>query len=174
MNIIPKEFKSNKTILQLVTIFIFKIKRLFIEKQYQKKFEFFDVTADAGIKAYGNTLEETFENAALAMFEVITDTNAIKPEIKREIQVESEDEYALLYDWLSEFLVILDSEFLVFSKFDVKIEKNGEEYVLNGTAWGEEFNPEKHESRAEVKAVTYHLMDIKKDNGYMVQVIVDI
>lgn len=138
------------------------------------KFEFFDVTADAGYKAYGNSLEEAFENAALAMFEVMTDTNTINPEIKKEIHVESEDEYALLYDWLSEFLIILDSEFLVFSKFDVKIERNGEEYSLNGVAWGEEFDPEKHESRAEVKAVTYHLMDIKQGDRYMVQVILDI
>ena len=139
-----------------------------------KKFEFFDVTADAGYKAYGNTLEESFENAALAMFEVMTDTNSIKPEIERKIHVESEDEYALLYDWLSEFLVILDSEFLVFSKFKVNIEKKGDEYSLNGTAWGEEFNLKKHESRAEVKAVTYHLMDVKKNENYMVQVILDI
>lgn len=139
-----------------------------------KKFEFFDVTADVGYKAYGNTLEETFENAALAMFDVMTDVNIIKPKIKKEIKVESEDEYALLYDWLSEFLVILDTEFLVFSKFNVKIEKNDENYVLTGNAWGEEFDLQKHESRAEVKAVTYHLMDIKKDNGYRVQVILDI
>lgn len=140
----------------------------------ENKFEFFDVTADAGYKAYGNTLDEAFENAAIAMFEVMTDTSSIEPKIERKIEVESEDEYALLYDWLSEFLVILDSEYLVFSKFDVKIERNGEEYVLNGAAWGEEFDPQKHESRAEVKAVTYHLMDIKNENGYMVQVILDI
>lgn len=139
-----------------------------------KKFEFFDVTADAGFKSYGSTLEEAFENAALATFEVMTDTDSVKPKIKKEIEVKSEDEYALLYDWLSEFLVILDSEFLVFSKFDVKIEKKGEEYILKGTAWGEEFDPKKHESRAEVKAVTYHLMSIKKNNGYLVQVILDI
>ncbi|MEN4016911.1 MAG: archease [Methanobacterium sp.] len=145
-----------------------------MENADNKIFEFFDVTADAGFKSYGSTLEEAFENAALAMFEVMTDTGSIKPEIKKEIVVESEDEYALLYDWLSEFLVILDSEFLVFSKFDVKIEKNSEGYILRGTAWGEEFDPKKHESRAEVKAVTYHLMKIKKNNGYMVQVIIDI
>lgn len=138
-----------------------------------KRFEFFDVTADAGFKAYGDTLEEAFQNAALAMFEVMTDTNSIKPQIKRKINIESEDEYALLYDWLTEFLVILDSEFLVFSKFDVEIEK-GEQYILRAKAWGEEFDPQRHESRAEVKAVTYHLMDIKKEDGYMVQVILDI
>ena len=139
-----------------------------------KKFEFFEVTADVGYKAYGKTLDEAFENAALAMFEVITDTSKIEPKVERKIEVESEDECALLYDWLSEFLVLLDVDFLVFSKFEVKIEKTEEGFFLNGTAWGEEFNPEIHESRAEVKAVTYHLMDVKQDDGYMVQVILDI
>ncbi len=140
-----------------------------------KKFEFFDVTADVGYKAYGKTLDEAFENAALAMFEVMTDTSKIGPKVERKIEVESEDECALLYDWLSEFLVILDVDFLIFSKFEVKIEENGNGFFLEGTAWGEEFNPEIHESRAEVKAVTYHLMDVKQKNGkYMVQVILDI
>ncbi|MCZ3366643.1 MULTISPECIES: archease [Methanobacterium] len=139
-----------------------------------KKFEFFEVTADVGYKAYGNTLEEAFENAALAMFEVITDTSKIEHEIERKIEVESEDECALLYDWLSEFLVMLDVDFLIFSKFKVKIEKKEEGFSLKGTAWGEEFNPEIHESRAEVKAVTYHMMDVKQDDGNMVQVILDI
>lgn len=139
-----------------------------------KKFEFFEVTADVGYKAYGKTLEEAFENAALAMFEVITDTSKIEHEIERKIEVESEDECALLYDWLSEFLVLLDVDYLIFSKFEVKIEKKEDGFSLKGTAWGEEFDSEIHESRAEVKAVTYHLMNVKRDNGVMVQVILDI
>ncbi len=139
-----------------------------------KKFEFFEVTADVGYKAYGKTLDESFENAALAMFEVITDTSKIEPKIERKIEVKSEDECALLYDWLSEFLVLLDVDFLVFSKFEVKINKEEDGLSLKATAWGEEFNPEIHESRAEVKAVTYHLMDVKQDNGVMVRVILDI
>lgn len=139
-----------------------------------KKFEFFDVTADVGYNAYGNTLEEAFENAAIAMFEVITDTSTIKPKIKKEIKIKSEDKYALLYDWLSEFLVILDSEYLVFSKFKVKIELKDNKYLLEGTAWGEEFDTSFHEIRSEVKAVTYHLMDIKKEKRFKVRVILDI
>lgn len=145
------------------------------DNEINKKFEFFDVTADVGFKAYGMTLNDAFENAALAMFEVITDTSKIEPKVERKIEVESEDECALLYDWLSEFLVMLDVDFLVFSKFEVKIEKIDNGFSLVGTAWGEEFNPGIHESRAEVKAVTYHLMDVKRENGgYMVQVILDI
>jgi len=139
-----------------------------------KKFDFFDVTADVGFRAYGKTLDEAFGNAALAMFEVMTDTSKIMPKIEKEIKIKSEDEYALLYDWLSEFLVILDSEYLVFSKFKVEIEKKENDYFLYALACGEEFNPSIHESRAEVKAVTFHLMEIRANNGFVAQVILDI
>ena len=145
-----------------------------LKRGLKVKFEFFDVTADVGYRAYGGCLEEVFENAALAMFEVITDTTKIEPKIEKKIDVESEDEYALLYDWLTELLVIYDSEYLVFSKFEVRIGKKNGEYFLNGIVWGEELNPDVHESRDEVKAVTYHLMDVKKKDGYMIQVILDI
>jgi protein archease len=138
------------------------------------KYEFFDVTADVGFRAYGENLEEAFENAALAMFEVITNTSKIKPKIKKEIKIEAEDDYGLLFDWLTELLVITDSEGTVFSKFKVKIEKKDDKYLLEGSIWGEELNPSIHEIREEVKAVTYHLMDIKKQNGYMMRVILDI
>ncbi|MEN6329783.1 MAG: archease, partial [Methanobacteriaceae archaeon] len=75
-------------------------------KNTQDKFEFFDVTADVGFHAYGNDLADAFQNAALATFEVMTDTSQIKTVVKRIIMVESEDEKALLYDWLSELLFL--------------------------------------------------------------------
>lgn len=139
----------------------------------QKKFEFFDVTADVGIHAYGKTLEESFENAALAMFEVMTDTSRINPSTRKYIEIESEDTSALLYDWLSELIFLHDSENLIFSRFEIHISKSGDTYLLNGSVQGEAFNPHKHESREDVKAVTYHLMDIIEENGFMLQVILD-
>ena len=142
------------------------------------KFKFFDVTADVGYRAYGHTLSEAFVNAALAMFEVITDTSRVRPRITKYLKVESEDEQALLYDWLSELLFVHDTEYLVFSDFKVKIEmkieKDEKIYFLEASASGEEFDHDVHESRDEVKAVTYHMMDIKNEKGYMVQVILDI
>lgn len=139
------------------------------------KFEFFDVTADVGYWAYGKTMDEAFENAALALFEVMTDTTNIKPLMEKKIELEAEDAYALLYDWLSELIFIHDSENLIFSQFKVKITvKNNETYILKASVWGEPFNLEKNESRDEVKAATYHLMEIKEENGYvMLQVILD-
>lgn len=139
-----------------------------------KKFEFFDVTADVGFRSYGKTLEEAFENAALAMFEVMTDTAKIELLTHKEIMIESEDPMALLYDWLDELIFLHDSENLIFSNFKIEIKEiNHDTYHLTGKVWGETFNPDKHESREDVKAVTYHLMGIKEENGFMVRVILD-
>lgn len=137
------------------------------------KFEFFEVTADVGYIAYGNTLDEAFQNAALAMFEVITDTSKIEANIEKKIEIESEDEFALLYDWLTELIFLHDSEYLVFSRFKVEIHRNGL-YNLKGVLWGEKFDSKVHESREDVKAVTYHMMKVEQKDGYMVQVILDI
>ena len=141
------------------------------------KFEFFDVTADAGYRAYGKSLENAFENAAIAMFELVTDTSVVRPIVEKQIKLEAEDKYAILYDWLSELLFLHDSEYMVFSKFEVKISckicESQEKYYLEAKAYGEEFDPSKHERRSEVKAVTYHMMDIKVE-PYMLQVILDI
>ena len=139
-----------------------------------KKFEFFDVTADVGFRSYGKTLEEAFENAALAMFEVMTDTAKIELLTHKEIMIESEDPMALLYDWLDELIFLHDSENLIFNSFKIEITQiKHDTYHLAGKVWGETFNPDKHESREDVKAVTYHLMGIKEENGFMVRVILD-
>jgi len=138
-------------------------------------FEFFEVTADVGFRAHGQNLEEAFENAALAVFDTITDTKKINKRLSKRITIESEDEKALLYDWLTELLYLHDSEYLVFYKFRVKIRREKtDKYVLEADASGEEFNPSIHEIRDEVKAVTFHLMEIQRLNGYTVQVILDI
>jgi SHS2 domain-containing protein len=93
--------------------------------------------------------------------------------VESKISIESEDLFALLFDWLSELIFLHDSEFLVFSRFKVKIVKSKENYRLNAVVCGEAFDLMIHESREDVKAATYHLMDIKEENGYMVQVILD-
>lgn len=138
------------------------------------KFEFFDVTADAGFWAYGSTLEESYENAGLAMFEIMTDTTQVSPVVKKEFTIKSEDRVSLLYDWLEELLFLHDVEFILFSKFKVNITPLEEGYKLKAEVWGDEINREIHEQRDEVKAVTFHLMEVNKENRYSVRVILDL
>ena len=140
-----------------------------------EKFEFFEVTADTGYWAYGNTLEESFENAGLAMFEVMTNTKNVIPLIKKEIRIISEDKISLLYDWLSELLFLHDTEFIFFSEFKVEITKENNNYQLLADVLGEEIDYNKHDQANEVKAVTFHLMEIQKENEiYKSRVILDL
>ena len=56
--------------------------------------------ADAYIAAYGRDLAEAFENAAVAMFETMTDTECVEPRVEEMVEVEGHDKQALLYSWL--------------------------------------------------------------------------
>ena len=128
------------------------------------KFELLEHTADILIAAHGQNMEEAFENAALAMFEVMTDTTKINPNQEDSVEVEAEDEYALLYSWLEALLVKFEVNGLLFSKFKVtSLQDTAEGFKLKAAVWGEKFNAEKHPQKVAVKAVTYHRMEIIKE-----------
>ena len=129
-----------------------------------KKFEFLEHTADAYIAAYGRSLAEAFENAALAMFETMTDTSKVEPKIEDEIEVEGFDEQSLLYNWLESLIVKFEMTGNLYSRFKITdIEKTDGGFRLKAKVWGEQFNPEKHPQKVGIKAVTYHRMEIKKE-----------
>jgi len=128
------------------------------------KFDFLEHTADVFIAAYGKTLTEAFENAALAMFEVITDTDKVSPDIEGSVEVEAEDEYALLYSWLEALLVKFETENMLYSKFKISnLKETSGGFRIQATVWGEKFNAKKHTQKVAVKAVTYHRMEIIKE-----------
>jgi len=136
-------------------------------------FKFLDITtSDSAFEATGKDLNELFASSALAMFEVMINTKQIKPEVKREVKAQADDLKGLLFEWLNELLVFYGAENLAFSKFEVKIDEKN--FKLDATCWGEQINPEKHETRAEVKAATYHKMKIEKNETWKARVILDI
>jgi len=142
----------------------------------KKRFEFLEHTADAYIAAYGESLEEAFENAALATFEVMTDLKKIKPKVEETVELEAHDESALLYSWLEEFLIRFETTGNLYSRFRVmNIEETPSGLKLKAKAWGEPYNPERHPSKVGIKAVTYHRMEIvKKPKAVTVKFILDI
>ncbi len=141
-----------------------------------KRFEWVEHPSDVGFRAYGRDLAEAFENAALALFEVMVDTRKVEPRDEVAIELNAEDEKALLYDWLERFLYLHDARGLVMSKFKVEeIKRSNGSFELRARAWGERFDPKRHDARTEVKAVTYHMMEIKRGRGRCsVQAVVDI
>ena len=141
-----------------------------------KRFEWVEHPSDVGFRARGRDLAEAFENAALALFEVMVDTSRVRPEEEVTIEIEAEDEAALLYDWLERLLYHHDARGLVMSKFEVKkLSRSDDRFSLRARAWGERFDPKRHEARTAVKAITYHMMEIKRERDRCsVQAVVDI
>ena len=85
----------------------------------RKKYVFLEHTADVYISSFGKNVDEAFENAAAAMFEVMTDIKKIEPKIEDSVEVEGMDMYSLLYNWLEALLVNFETENRLYSKFKI-------------------------------------------------------
>ncbi len=132
--------------------------------KFTGKFEFLEHTADVYVRAHGKNMEEAYENAALSMFETMTDTDKIAQTQEETVEVEAEDQYALLYNWLEALLVKFETENMLYSKFQITSWKETtESFKIKAKIWGEKYNPEKHPQKVAVKAVTYHLMVVIRE-----------
>jgi SHS2 domain-containing protein len=137
-----------------------------------KRFEILDHTADIGIIVYGEDLKALFENAGEAFFHLITDMKRVRRSVRRRIEIGKESLERLMVDWLSELLYLHDVEYLLFREF--KIESVGED-GLRAMVRGEPFQKGVHVIKTEVKAVTYHQIEVRKENGrWRAQIIFDL
>ena len=128
-------------------------------------FEYLEHTADVKFRARGRSLEETFENAALAMLGAMIDPATVKAEETWTVDIESDSLETLLYEWLSEVLYLFEVELAVFSRFEVALERCEGSWRLSGQIGGERVDLERHFFETEVKAVTLHQFEIKKEEG---------
>ncbi len=139
------------------------------------KFKFLEHTADIMFEAYGKSLDELFENAAMAVSESMIKTKDVKPKTVKTVKLQNAKVEMLLFDFLSELLYLKDAEQLVFSEFKVKIEEAKGKFSLQAELKGDKLNMKKQEFRSDVKAITLHLFEVKKEKaGWTARVIVDI
>ena len=124
-----------------------------------KRYEVLDHTADLMIKGYGSTLEECYANLAYGMFDQTVDLRDVTPTETREVDVTGFDDEDALYSFLSELLFIEAYENIVLKEFDVKIDG----LHITCTARGELLDRSKMRIRGEIKAVTFHMMDIDRE-----------
>jgi SHS2 domain-containing protein len=145
-----------------------------------KNFEIIDISGDVGLRAYGESLKDAFINAAIGMYNLITDIVNIKEEKTVNIYVESDRIEGLLVSWLNELIFQFDAyDFIgkrvVVSEFTGGMVKEGKVCIIKASVSGEDFNPERHESKLLIKAATYHLLKIEEKNGrWEIAVIFDI
>ncbi|HEX7032015.1 MAG TPA: archease [Nitrososphaera sp.] len=128
-------------------------------------FRYLDHMTDAVIEAYGETLEEAFENAARGLNDTMIDLKTVVPETEVRITASGHDLHSLLFDWLDKVMLVLVADGIVMSEFSTKINKQNGDYLLEGVARGEKLNLDKHHYKVEIKAVTYHEMEVRQEKG---------
>lgn len=131
-------------------------------------YRFLPHTTDAYIESVGPTFEAALENAGLALFDTMCDLGAITPERPDAITADGADDLELLYNWLESLLLKFELERKVYSKFQVSVTRDPQAVRLKALAYGESFDRKKHGAKVEVKAVTYHRMDISRRDGLVV------
>lgn len=135
-------------------------------------FEILEHTADIGVRAWGRTLEELFENAALAVESIAVELERVEPRVAYPIAASGEDRESLLVNWLSEVIYYVDGRRILMSRFQVETLTDT---AVTGQAWGEARDSARHPPRIVVKAATYHQLRIYQERDrWVAEVYLDI
>ena len=135
-------------------------------------YETFDHTADVGLRVRATTLDSLFVDAAIGFSSLIVANLAeVRPMVQRTVEINGNAPDYLLFDWLNELLYLLDSEQLVFSNFEVRLNAAG----LTAVCRGEPIDRDRHQLEHEVKAITYHDLKVEQvGTTWLAEVILDI
>jgi len=138
----------------------------------KKKYKFINHTADVGIKVWGESLESLFENAAYSMFDILTELDKVKVKESLGVEIEGKRTDELLADWLRNLLYKFNGEGYLLREFNIEeISKKD----LKAKVGGEKLDLSRHALKTEIKAVTYHGLEVKKTSqGWEAQVIFDV
>ncbi len=124
-------------------------------------FESFETTADVGITAWGETLEDLFANTARGMFALMVDPGTVRSTSLLPIEAQGSDLPSLLVAWLNELLYRCEAE--EWAPSDVRVTAVGDGRA-SGELVGEPAETGRHQFKGVVKAATYHLLECHKDN----------
>jgi SHS2 domain-containing protein len=109
------------------------------------------------------------------MFSLMVDLGTVRLERGVPVVVEAETLEVLFVSWLGELLALRDLEGMVFSRFETKIKREGDRWVLEGKAYGEALDLERHKPAVEVKGATYYGVKVREEEGrYIAQCVVDL
>jgi tRNA nucleotidyltransferase (CCA-adding enzyme) len=137
-----------------------------------KRWEHFDHDADIGVRGIGSSIEEAFEQAAIAMTAAVTDPDSVAAARQAEIECEAPDVELLLVEWLNALVYEMATKRMLFSRFQVKIDGAR----LQARVWGEPVDRDRHAPAVEVKGATYTDLRVGREESgdWAAQCVVDV
>jgi SHS2 domain-containing protein len=141
-----------------------------------KKFREIEHTADTGLEVSGDTLAQLFANAAFGFYHLLFGHITIRPSHMREIVLEEQMVHDLMVRWLSELNYLLQvDQFVTGEIHSLSVEKINASYNLSAKLAGNQDRKYINKARFEIKAVTYHQLEIEQNkSGYQTRIFFDI
>jgi len=135
------------------------------------RWEHYSHQADIGVRGFGATPDQAFEQAALALTSVVCDLEDVQPLEKQSVSCEAPDLELLLAEWLNALVYEMATRRMLFSRFHVRIDGGR----LAADAWGEAVQAERHHPAVEVKGATYTTLRVARDaGGWVAQTVIDV
>jgi len=115
--------------------------------------------ADIAFEADSASLGGLFESSGRALTDIMVDRKTLRAKVAKTIRLEGGDSDRLLYDFLTELIVLKDVDSLLFKEFRVQVKENS----LSASLKGEEIDRGRHGLRNDVKAVTMHMFGVRRE-----------
>jgi len=136
-------------------------------------YKFLDHTTDAIIEVTAKNLKEAFSVTADAVINLTLDQDKVEEKDEKEFSAQGKDLDYLLFSWLEEIPFILITEGFAIRRIEFDIIQNGG-YKIHAKAYGEPLDLDKHNFKVEIKAPTFHDMEIRQDNGVYMRFLLDL
>jgi len=135
------------------------------------RWEHFPHEADMGVRGFGSTKAEAFEQAALAMTAVVTDVETVEAREAVAIECEAPDHELLFAEWLNSLIYEMSTRRMLFGRFSVQLDGTR----LSARAWGERVDPARHHPAVEIKGATYTALHVAHERDeWVAQTVVDV
>jgi len=131
-----------------------------------------DHTADLGFELWAPELEGLFSEGVLALAEICYERASVRPLQQRELIADGANNEERLVRWLQEVYLLLEADLWLVAGVS-GVTMSGDR--VQGTLRGESFDRERHTLHTEIKAITYHDLDVRLDDElWRTTVIVDV
>jgi SHS2 domain-containing protein len=125
-------------------------------------YEYFEVEADVGVRAWGPTLAEAFAQVAVGVLALAVAPEGVEAREQREVRAQGDSLENLFVGWVNECLYVHEIEGFAVRRVEVTTVTDA---VVHGSLHGEPIDPQRHRLGTVVKAATYHRVGVSKAPG---------
>jgi SHS2 domain-containing protein len=138
-------------------------------------YRFIEHTADLGVEIEASSFEGLLADGLLALTDALTDVEGVSVELELPVDLRAPSREDLLVEWLSELVYLFDTKSVLLCQADLEVVGEPGGWHLRGTVRGERYDPDRHEIKTLIKAITYHQLEVSSSaRGWSARVIFDL